>query len=310
MTYDNDGMHSATCSMSIALTVIILATTTSQSTHGMEGDIVAARHVLQAWDSREQHVRSFDIKWEGIEFRSSQCTLDHQLFGNIMEEPPVKEDASFEMNGRFLISADGRLRHEYHEKAWCPERERYMPRGEIGTFDGETRTKYYPVSITADFPSVHISQRDAGAVGRDLRLLPVRLVYRPFDDANTPRHAAGLNKGAAHIQLVVFRRQRKDRYSPPESKPCRYTYSHDHAGTRGSERRTAAIHPVLQQPPALLPGTPARQITCGIGNDARFGLCATSRGSAADLGSSAGASPGSDRSSSSVPRSWQRCSAR
>lgn len=137
--------------------------------------------VIEAWDRREQEVHAFQFSWSGVQFQVKGAdplvTVTDPLADKI---PPA--DTSFDIQMSLAADRNGRVRLEYHGSIWSKEQNGYVPKATVHVFDGKQRQTFFPHG-GRPFPRVFIEGDTLADMVRDTRVGPVRMVYRPFDEA-------------------------------------------------------------------------------------------------------------------------------
>jgi hypothetical protein len=171
--------------------------------------------VIKAWNDRQAAARSLHFSWSGEEFCSGDLSaafagLGHGRArkGHAADAPPP--DTSFEIRMEFFLDARGRVRFDAHGKQWSGERREFVPTTGINVFNGQCEHTFFPNGVKS-FPSAHISADKASDVANDMRLLPIRIVYRPFDATmgvfNSSQLALTAEKGVVDGQSCAILRQ-------------------------------------------------------------------------------------------------------
>ena len=87
------------------------------------------------------------------------------------------------------MDAKGRIRQELHGMKWESAVKAMVPETSIGVFDGQFHRAFFPDAVlytpkgAQRMPNAHVSDRDLRITGRFIQLLPIRLVFRPFDES-------------------------------------------------------------------------------------------------------------------------------
>jgi hypothetical protein len=170
----------------ILVSLVLVAASTAWGTEGTGQADLRSEQSLErataAWSKRQRETICFDFTWTGEEFRSKDFEkLLHPaaLYPNLPPEPRRVEGGHFPTKARFVLDSKGRLRNDIQDSTWSLKEEKYIPQTEVNVFDGsETRS----FNSGDDFPSANEKREKVKWIGRDVQLLPIQIVYRPFVD--------------------------------------------------------------------------------------------------------------------------------
>lgn len=155
----------------IVVGVLLSSSSRCGALFGSSGEL---RAIIEAWDHRQNEIKTLQFSWSGVQFQKGVAALPPGL-----KRGSVPPDTSFETRTTFVMDASGRVRLDYEGKAWSDERSAYISAETNDVFDGELRHTFFPKG--GDFPNAHITAKQASVTAKDVRLFPIRLVYRAFD---------------------------------------------------------------------------------------------------------------------------------
>lgn len=148
---------------------------------GSEQNPVTVEKIIGVWEARETRIKSLDFICSGQEQLSAEMARRFSAGGaeGASEKP---HDTSFEVRHRFAVDPTGRVRFEVEGKKWSAKEGRYVPETVEEVIDGRVGKTFYRQGVQ-EFPNLHIKAKKESGTGRDVRSLPLRLIYRPFDPA-------------------------------------------------------------------------------------------------------------------------------
>ena len=148
-------------------------------------DPLTLKSVVSAWTAREARARTIDISAVGTEFRAGMTFTAgaFQAFGRPDEKAPVTvPDTSFVLKVRLAIDGGELFRMEYSGKDHAPKGGSLSDHHFVDFFNAdEGRRCTIFLENHYGYPSGHIRKADAPVTPTSPQLLPIRLIYRPFD---------------------------------------------------------------------------------------------------------------------------------
>jgi hypothetical protein len=141
------------------------------------GDTATLDEVQSKWINREQQTRTWDVAWENVEFRAVSAQLDPETL-----EVTTTPETVFKDEGRFVLDQAGRIRFDAGSISWSKEKNAFVPSQVQQVYDGQARTLFFPHGSN-QFPNAHITGDSSEIMGRDIRILAFRLVYRTLDSS-------------------------------------------------------------------------------------------------------------------------------
>jgi hypothetical protein len=107
----------------------------------------------------------------------------HGLASKVKGETSLP-DVSYPVQMRMIADDHGRLRLEYDEKIPSPQGDGYGAKGSLQIFDGRVSKFFQPYSPSVTYPTVTINDGQADSIVRNVRFIPVGIVYRPIGTTN------------------------------------------------------------------------------------------------------------------------------
>jgi len=149
------------------------------------GPPATVESVIQAWERRQSAVRSFQFSWEATQWWD-RGRVPGAVSGATSAKEALPDAMSYKTRTTFAMDAQGRTRHEAHAMSWNSEVNRLVPTTSIEVCDGRIRRRFSPEGPTNRFEGVGeipcgLIDQDVASVGQLVYLLPIRLVFRPFD---------------------------------------------------------------------------------------------------------------------------------
>jgi hypothetical protein len=161
----------------IATILVFGVCVSSRSIAGEISEKATLDMILRAWQARERNTKSFDVMWSGIHFELGSRLQVPLSRPDAFHTPP--KEVVFETLRRFSADEKGRLRIEMDDKTWLQDKAELGPQSTIKIIDGQFRQVFFPCG-REPYPVCFVGDRKM-AGGNDARLIPVRLLYRPFD---------------------------------------------------------------------------------------------------------------------------------
>ncbi|MCI0742518.1 MAG: hypothetical protein L0Y72_26090 [Gemmataceae bacterium] len=137
------------------------------------------QEVLSAWKARQASTKSIDFKWSALETRTKFETEALRPPGTRTSPVSPPDQATFKASMRFVVESKRRVRFDYDGQNWSDSQGKYVPFRTLEVFDGSARTVFFPIGH--EFPSAHITKAEAATSARDVRSLPLLLLYYPID---------------------------------------------------------------------------------------------------------------------------------
>jgi hypothetical protein len=134
--------------------------------------------IIRKWRERTNSVRSFDIHWEGTQFKSG-ALLVIPFSRPSPEEMPPKE-VEYPTTHRYAIDEQDRLRFEERRMAWFPEKRALGAEKLIKLSNDSGQYIFFPFGHIP-YPVAHVVGGGIKKVGRDVCVRPIRLAYRALD---------------------------------------------------------------------------------------------------------------------------------
>jgi hypothetical protein len=130
-----------------------------------DNEPITKQTIIAAWTERQSRVTSFDFAWNGPMFEK----LEPPIF--VKPSPKDKKlPDSINAPMRLVCDKSGRLRLE----------ETDIGKTMTDVFDGTYRkTLFHPTE--GDFPNAHIGRKGPNIIPRNIRTIPIFLIYRPLE---------------------------------------------------------------------------------------------------------------------------------
>jgi hypothetical protein len=169
--------------------------------------------VLQAWDQRQKQVQSFRFSWEATQW------YDGAFLPSAHSGPPAEglpASVSYDTRTTFVMDAQGRTRIERLDASWHTALKKLVPVPSINVCDGGIHRLLAPEGPTipldgAGLIPIGFIDRDIVMSKRTMDLLPVWLVFRPFDERIRPSDRKKLvlteDQGVADGRTCLILRQ-------------------------------------------------------------------------------------------------------
>lgn len=138
--------------------------------------------ITKTWRDRQSRARSLDFVAVGTEFRPSRTFSVSLLeaMGRPSENAISIPDTSFNIRLRLAINGNGQFRMDYDGKAPAPSDTGYPDEHLVEIFENGVRNIIFPVGAFG-YPNAHIKQETIPTGALNPHVLPIRIVYRPFD---------------------------------------------------------------------------------------------------------------------------------
>jgi len=141
--------------------------------------------IIQAWNQRQNSVRSFQLSWEGAEWRVA-AVVPGRLRASAGKDLST-ETVSYKSHTTIAVDEEGRTRIERVGAVWDPDVNRLVASRSFDVISGRTHRSFFPDGPTerpAGMGLIPSGWIDGNVVmsRKTLDLLPIRLVFRPFDE--------------------------------------------------------------------------------------------------------------------------------
>ena len=169
----------------ICVAFVFLSTEGLSQSDAQDGDPLTLKSVVSTWTEREARARTINISAVGTEFRAESTFSVRQLEmrGQPNEKAPITvPDTPFVVKVRLAIDGSELFRMDYRGKSFAPKESSLSDHHYVDLFNSNEGRRYTIFLVNhSGYPSGHISKTDTPTGPRHPQVLPLRIIYRPFD---------------------------------------------------------------------------------------------------------------------------------